>query len=148
MYNLTKQQQSYGFVPADIPELNLAEKYWVFDFFQRKAFSLGREERYENTVAQDGYAWFVILPQGRNITCLGLADKYAGFTAVESIIETEEMDICVVHESGTLGWISEKEPQKVIVNGRDVTEVVQREETLYTLVLPEEQQKIVLSIIW
>lgn len=148
VYNLTQQWQNYGFVPADIPDLEAAEVYWVYDYFQRKAFRLGRNECYWGTAAPAGYSWFVILPQGRNCSCLGLMDKYAGFTAVESICETDAMDVLVIHESGLIGWISGKAPRQVIANGADVTAAVHREDNLYTIWLPEEQQKTVMSIVW
>lgn len=148
VYNVTQQWQNYTFKPADIPDLDAAETYWVYDFFQRKAFSLGREECCWGTAAPMGYAWFVILPQGKNCSCLGLMDKYAGFAAVESICETEAMDVFVIRESGTVGWISAKEPRQVIANGIDVTEAVCAEESLYTICLPEEQRKTVVSITW
>ena len=148
VYNLTQQWQNYTFTPADIPDLDNAEKYWVLDFFQRKAFCLGRNDPYWGTAAPAGYAWFVILPQGKNCSFLGLVDKYAGFTAVESICETEAMDVFVIHESGAIGWISEKEPRQVIANGIDVTDTICRDDNLYTISLPEEQRKTVVSIAW
>lgn len=148
VYNLTNQWQSYTFKPADIPDLEAADSYWVYDFFGKRAFRLGREESYWGHAAPEGYAWFVMLPVVKNCACLGLMEKFAGFTAVESICQTETMDVFVIHESGTIGWISEKPPRQVIANGADVTAAVSREDNLYTLWLPEAQRKIVVSIAW
>ena len=86
-YNLTDKKQFLSFAPADIPDLDQADTYLVYDYFGKKVKTLGRYEKYEDTMEAGGYGWFVILPVGKNGTCLGLLDKYAGFMAVESIYE-------------------------------------------------------------
>ncbi|MCI6732918.1 MAG: alpha-galactosidase [Lachnospiraceae bacterium] len=147
-YNLTTQQQTVTFMPADIPDLAVSDQYWVYDYFERKVRSLGRNEIYEDTVESRGFAWYVILPQGKNSTCLGLLDKYAGFSAVESIHEGEDAEIVVLQASGTLGWASPKEPKIVMIDAVDVTKEVKKSGELYILSLPETINKTVLSIRW
>ena len=41
-------------------------------------------------------------------TCLGLLDKFVGFTAVESIFENDSTQTVVVKESGTLDGFLKK----------------------------------------
>ncbi len=147
-YNLTGQRQKYTFKPVDISDMDVADTYWVYDFFEKKSFVLGRNECYEGILDADGFAWFVMLPKNQTGTCLGLLDKYAGFMAVESILESDNMQTVVVRESGLLGWFSEREPQKVMVNSEDVTGKVQKQGDLYSISLPEAYSKTVLSIVW
>ena len=147
-YNLTGLRQSYTFKPADIPDVEVSDAYWVYDFFGKKVFSLNRNECYEGILEKDGFAWFVILPKNQTGSCLGLMDKYAGFLAVESIHEKDDAQTVVIRESGLLGWISEREPGKVMVNAEDVTGNVQRNDNLYSLQLPKIFSKTVLSIVW
>lgn len=147
-YNLTTQQQTVTFMPADIPDLAVSDQYWVYDYFGRKLRSLGRDEIYSDTVESRGFAWYVILPQGKNSTCLGLLDKYVGFSAVESIHEDENAEIVVLKASGTLGWASKKEPKVVMIDAVDVTKEVKKSGELYILSLPETINKTVLSIRW
>lgn len=147
-YNLTSSPQRFAFCPQDIPDLENSEKYWLFDYFQKKSFCLYKEEKYEDSLDKDGFAWYVILPQGKNCTCLGLADKYAGFSAVESIHETDNTTIAVIRESGTLAWLSEREPRSVTVNAFDVTDRIQKKDKLYSIIFPESACKTVLSIVW
>jgi hypothetical protein len=73
---------------------------------------MAKKESYESRLDLGGFGWFVLLPKGKYGTCLGLLDKFVGFTAVESIFENDSTQTVVVKESGTLGWLSEKEPQK------------------------------------
>ncbi|XCP86830.1 Sip1-related alpha-galactosidase [Roseburia hominis] len=148
VYNLTDRKQSFTFRPTDIPDLEVADRYWVYDYFEKKAFSLDRNEKYEGSVARDGFGWFVLLPQGKNCSCLGLMNKYVGFMAVESIHENDKADIMVIRESGPVGWLSEKEPQKVMVNAVEVTENVKKEDKLYTISFAESSDKMILSIVW
>lgn len=148
VYNLTKSRQTFTLKPADIPDLEVSEMYWVYDYFEKKVSAVGRNDIYKSTAAKNGFCWFIILPQGRNCSCLGLLDKYVGFTAIESICENDNTEIFVIKESGTLGWISEKEFQKVMINAVDVTEDVKKEDKLYSLSISESCSKMVLSIVW
>ena len=147
-YNLTGHRQSYEFKPSDISDLEVVDAYWVYDFFEKKAFALSRNENYEGVLEADGFAWFVILPVKNTVSCLGLLNKYAGFMAVESIQENDDTLIAVVGESGLLGWISEREPRKVMAGIDDVTKDVQKENNLNYVQLPEISSKTVLTINW
>lgn len=147
-YNLTDRKQLLSFIPADIPDLDQADTYRIYDYFGKKAVSLGRYEKYESTMEAGGYGWFVILPCTGNCSCLGLVDKYAGFTAAESIHESENTMTAVIRETGRTGWISEKEPAKVMVNGVDVTDNVEKQGNVYTVDVPENPEKMILSVNW
>lgn len=147
-YNLTNRRQTVAFTPADIPGLDEAERYWVYDFLQKKAQSLAKNEQYQDALEADGFAWYVILPQSGSGSCLGLLDKYVGFTAVESVQENDGTAVIVLHESGTVGWASEKAPKKVIAGTKDVTANVKKSGGLYILPLPETGDKAVISITW
>lgn len=145
-YNLTAQQQMVRFSPADIPDLENTDQYWVYDYFKRCIYSLRRNDVHEESMNSGEFAWYVILPKNQNSTCLGLLDKYVGFSAVESVHEEENMDIVVLKAGGTFGVASEKELQQIMVNGQDVTKQVEKNGKLYRLTIPETTQKIVLCI--
>ena len=148
VYNLTRQRQVFDFKPGDISALETAKEYWVFDYFKKKVFSLGRNDRYEGTVEGDGFAWFVVLPKKGPGSCLGLMDKYVGFTAVESVYQDGNTQVVIVRETGTVGWMAGKVPGKVMVNGADVTNEVEHGDGLYMVRVPEDDCKMVVSIIW
>ena len=94
MFNLTDRMQPFSFCPGDIPDLEVAHTYRVYDYFSKKAFSLDRNEKYEGTMEPGGFGWYVILPEGENGACLGLLDKYAGFTAMEKYIRKQQQSHC------------------------------------------------------
>ena len=148
VYNLTGLRQPFTFKPVDIPDIEVSDAYWVYDFFGKKACALNRYESYEGILEEDGFAWLVILPKNKTASCLGLMNKYAGFMAVESIAENNDAQTVVIRESGLLGWISEREPKKVMINTDDVTGKVQKKDNLYSVLLPETFSKTVLSIVW
>lgn len=148
VYNLTKQQQTFAFKPVEIDDLERSDKYWIYDYFEKKVCSIEKNEEYKGTVESEGFAWFLVLPQGNRSTCLGLIEKYVGFSAVESIYENENAEVVVVRESGVLGWVSEQEPRTVMVNASDVTKEVEKDGKLYTISLPETSHTTVLSIYW
>ena len=148
VYNLTERRQTFAFAPADIPDLDVCDQYWVYEFFQRKVYSLGRNEVYQGTIESGGAAWYVILPQVGNAACLGLLDKYVGFSAVECIQESEHVSIFVLRASGTVGWVSDRMPQNVMVNCSDATDRIKRDGQLWELSLPENSKTAILSISW
>lgn len=147
-YNLTGERQTASFTPADIPELEMCERYWVLDYFRQTVCSLERNESYEAGIEGGGFAWYVILPACGNGTCFGLVDKYAGFSAVESAQEYSGTTIAVLHETGNVGWASWKPPEKVLLNASDLTNKVESHGDFYTLRIPEAAEKAVLSITW
>ena len=148
VYNLTDCEQPFTLKPADIPELELADSYWLYDYFKKRVFLINRQDQYDGMVEKDGFGWFVLLPKEKNGSCLGLLDKYVGFTAVESIYENDNTDIIVVRESGTIGYISDREPQKVMVHSEDVTDQIKKTGLLYEIPITQEDSKAVISIVW
>lgn len=92
--------------------------------------------------------WFAILPGGKNRTCLGLLDKYAGFSAVEYVYENENRMSAVIRRSERVGWISEKTPSSVMINGKDFTKGYERSENVYVADFPETDSKMLLSVSW
>lgn len=128
--------------------MELAESYWLYDYFKKRVFSINRQEQYDGIVEKHGFGWFVLLPKGENGSCLGLVDKFVGFTAVESIYEDDNTDIIVVREAGTIGYISDREPRKMMVNSEDVTDQIKQTGLLYKIPITEESSKAVLVIVW
>lgn len=148
VYNLTAKRQTFSFTPADIPDLEKADRYWVYDYFAKKAVELARDGAYSGALEGEGFAWYVILPRTAPAACFGLLDKYAGFTAVESVRESENAQVVVLHHCGPLGWACDRPPRKVIADATDVTSDVRQSGKLYTLPLPERAQRTVLSVLW
>lgn len=148
VYNLTNKQQSVVFKPSDIPDLAISNEYWIYDYFGKKLSSLKRNELYEDNIEKNGFSWYVILPKGNHSSCLGLLDKYVGFSAIENIYENENIETIVFQSTGTIGWASEKIPKEVMVDGINVTKKVKESGKLFTLTLPEAKKKMVLSIRW
>lgn len=147
-YNLTDMKQTITFSPEEITDLDVFDQYWVYDFFKRKLNLIDRAEQYIDTIEGGGFAWYVILPQTGRCACFGLLDKYVGFSAVESVQTSENTDVLVIHESGTVGFASLNKPKKVMAGALDVTQEIQVQGNFYSLCLSETANKAVLSIIW
>ena len=79
---------------------------------------------------------------------MGLSDKYAGFTAVEAMFTEGNTDITVLTGTGTVSWISEKTPVRVMADARDVTEQMISKGLLHTLPLSESEKKTVITVTW
>ena len=148
VYNLTARAQTFSFAASDIPELDAANPFWVYDWFARKAVRLEPGARFEGTVEAGGCGWYPVLPTGRHAALLGIVQKYVGFAALETVQETDTATLFVVREQGPLGWLADRSPRRVTVNAVDCTDLVQWEEPLYALPLPESGGKAVVVLEW
>ena len=147
-YNLSGKKQPLSFAVTDIPEISANSKYWVFDYFGKKASLVDADHTYSNELEVDRFAWYVIVPAGKNASCLGLIDKYTGFIAVESIRETENSLTVEIKASGKIGWLSCEKPSAVCVNGEDMTAKVETDGDLQYVALPDSMAGVTLQLTW
>lgn len=148
VYNLTAEQQTFSFSPLDIPELDEAERYWVYDWFGQTVSSLGREERCCGSIETEGCRWFVVLPETGNASVLGLTEKYVCFAAVESFREEGNCLTAVLQECGPIGWLSRQACSRVELNGTDVTAQVERRGSLWLLPDAAQAGRTILQVRW
>lgn len=148
VYNLTAQKQSCTFSPSDIWDITSSDKYWVYDYFNQKVHVCGKEEVIHKEIEKDGFAWYQILVCEGTGTFLGLIEKYAGFTAVEYMYETEERMSAVIKEQGPVGFLSLKKPAAVYCDGVDVTKSIEERGMLYILKLEEDSKKVCIEVVW
>ncbi len=145
VFNLTETTQSFGFDTADIPELDSACQYLVYDWFRKEIINPSEDGRFHSELPPGGYAWYVFLPAD-DITCIGLSEKYAGFTAVEDAFTIGRRTDFVLHACGSVGFSSAREIRSVSLNDKKVTELLEQTGSLYTLRLPEKEGKTILSV--
>jgi hypothetical protein len=148
VYNLTGEAQTFSVSPAEVPELDPNETYLVYDFTGRKASELSGNEALTGSLKADDYRWYVFLPKGKNGSCAGLTDKYAGFTAVEACFTAGDTDTVVLKGTGNVTFISERKIARVTAGGVDVTSGTVSEGNLHTVCLPESANKTVISVTW
>ena len=147
-YNVSGQQQKVTFSARDIPDIEVSEHYWIYDFIKKKVQFFGKNDKFNDEIESGGFGWYVILPEVEHLTCFGLLDKYVGFQAVESIVENNNTQIIVLHSTGTVGWASKQAAKKVIVNNVDLTKEVKQNGDFYTISVPENDSKEVIIIEW
>lgn len=167
VYNLTGEQKHFSFAPCDIPELEETRRYWIYDWFGKQAYSMDAEERFEGTIDAQGFGWYVILPERESLSCLGLTEKYVGFSAVESVSEVSGCTTVVLRETGTVSWLSHRKCRNVELNGEDISSKMAAADSvtalskmpsaeentaapafMFTLHIEEKPQKAVLCIRW
>ena len=146
--NLTGQPVSCTFTPAEVEGITPCERYLLYDFFAQTARFIGQNEAVHCTVAANGCSWYVLLPVTGACTCLGLTEKYIGFTAAESLHDSAEAQTVVLHASGTLAWASETAPKRITVNGENVTAAAERKGILTVVPLTEKSGQTVAVLTW
>lgn len=148
VYNLTKKEQIYHFSPKDVWDMDISEKYWVYDYFHKKAFLCGRNENMTESVRKGGYAWYQIIPGSEEGVFLGLTEKYVGFAAVESVQITKDAMTGIIKEQGEIGFLSKQRPKQVFCNGADVTSLMSENDKVYSIALESKAEKACITIIW
>ena len=66
VYNLTDGIQDFSFRPADIPQLEESDNYWVYDYFaEKRFFRWANRKSYESRLDLGGFGWFVLASKGK-----------------------------------------------------------------------------------
>lgn len=138
VFDLTDQPLACTFTPAEVEGITACERYLFYDFFAQTARFVGQNELVHCNIAPNGCRWYVLLPVTGPCTCLGMAEKYVGFTAVESVHNSASAQTVVLHASGTLAWASETAPKRITVDGEDVTAAAERKGILTVVPLTEK----------
>ena len=146
VFNLSDKEIACSLSPAEISGITKCDRYVVFDYFRGMIHNVSCEESIECIVEGGGFGWFVVLPMTGSCTCLGLMDKYVGFTTVESIIDGQDSQKAILHGSGTITWASERSPKHVEVNGQDMTDLIQRNGELIQLPLPDKAGQTIIEL--
>lgn len=148
VFNLTDKPLSCTFTPAEVEGITVCERYLVYNYFEKTACFIERNELVHCTAAPNSCQWVLLLPVTGACTCLGMTEKYVGFTAVESIHNSASAQTVVLHASGTLAWASETAPKRVTVDGEDVTAAAERKGILTVVPLPERSGQTIAVLEW
>lgn len=148
VFNLTDKPLSCTFTPAEVEGITVCERYLLYNYFEKTARFIERNELVHCTTAPNSCQWVVLLPVTGASTCLGMTEKYVGFTAVESIHNSASAQTVVLHASGTLAWASETVPKRVTIDGEDVTAAAERKGILTVVPLPEKSGQTVAVLEW
>ncbi len=148
VFNLTDKPLSCTFTPAEVEGITVCERYLLYNYFEKTACFIERNELVHCAAAPNSCQWVVLLPITGACTCLGMTEKYVGFTAVESVHNSASAQTVVLHASGTLAWASETAPKRVTVDGEDVTAAAERKGILTVVPLPEKSGQTVAVLEW
>lgn len=123
--------------PKQIKGLS-GDEFLVYDGVEKEVFRIHREEGFEVSIAPDGYAYYLFLPERSNITPIGLINKYMSAHAVMDLCEKENVTSITLREGGSFGFASEKEIKDIIVNGESMVPKIMKQKensplTLYTI---------------
>lgn len=132
VYNLCGREASDTLSVSDIYDLQ-GDRFYLYNWLEQKGQVIERDVSVQITLPAEGYALYLLLPLIQESACLGLTDKYISFLAIEEIKENETGIHILLKESGAFTFYCKKTPERVYVNGRDVTEAVEKKGNLYTI---------------
>ena len=67
---------------------------------------------------------------------------------MENLYESSNRVTVILGESGRVGWISGKKPQKILVNGQEFRGKTEEKEKVFIVELPEKPSRLILTLIW
>lgn len=145
-FNLTKEKQETVISAKDISELDDTKTYWLYNYFSKNAEVLCGGQKKQIALDAGEYAYYILLPNDGPFACLGLVEKYTGFLAVETQKNEENITSFKITETGNVVWLTEKKIKKVTINGKDLTDKVQKNGFVYELVLEDSDENMMLEI--
>ena len=148
VFDMNGKDKDCSFTPSEVSGITGSERYWVYNWFTKAVSEVGKNEAYTCAVRSDGCGWYVILPKACKAVCLGLTDKYVGFSAVESISETDSTQTVILREKGTISWVCETAPRRITANGKDVTNMAQFSGEILNLPMEEAAEKTAITVEW
>ena len=89
----------------------------LYDHFEGTAQVLAGDEMAEVSLSSGEVKLFVVVPQGKKVTPLGLVDKYLSPGAIRHFAEGEVGAELVLQDGGLAAFAAAKEPREVLVNG-------------------------------
>ena len=146
VYQLSEHTATCTVSPAEVEGLTECDRYIVYDYFSEKAYHVGADETIECTIEGGGYRWFVILPAKDRCVCLGLIEKYVGFTAVEGSYTAKDSQTVILHETGKIAFAVDELPKRITVNGVDMTSRAVKEGNILTVQPEPKTEKAVVII--
>ena len=138
VYNLTGQTQTFSFSPKEIPDLETADVYCLYDYFGKKATFLEREKTYNSSLEKNGCGWFVLLPLRKKRSFPWSAGQICRIYGCREHLGVGKHFRRHPPESGPLGWCSAKKPSRISLNSEDVTDQVIEQNGVFLLSLPEK----------
>ena len=145
-FNLTEKKQEAVISIKDIPELDDDKSYWLYNYFSKSAELLHKGQEKKFSLNSKEYAYYILLPSDEPFTCLGLIEKYAGFLAVKMKKQEKNRVSFEITETGSVAWMTEKKINKVILNGKNQTDKVQKNGCVYELKINNSLESMVLEL--
>lgn len=107
----------------DIPGL-IGKEWWVYLWKSKTLLKLSQGEPVILDIKPNNGEVALILPYNEDkVTPVGLLDKYLCTAAIESVAEYGEWKEIRLFEGGKFGFISENEPEVVLINGKNAQAV-------------------------
>ena len=142
-----KAESVHGFIgPNDVPNLD-GERFVIFDVMTRRHWNVNRDEKISIELAENGVSLYLIIPIQEAATPIGLLNKLICQDGVVKVWNNENSIKFIVKEGGDFGWVSESEPRRVTVNGKEVM-VLQdpANKQLYTINCSNIQGEVLIEI--
>ena len=138
VFNLSGRRQTFRISREDVYGLP-ADQYCCYDW----QAGTGHREGSDFELEKDGYRIYLLLPFCGDAAVVGLADKYMGMLALESLRQLENGFLACVHESGSFAFCTARRVAGLTVNGRDRLKDMRRKGCCCRIDVQEPGQMIV-----
>jgi hypothetical protein len=118
VFNINKKGETVTgkLSPLDIPDLE-GENFLVYSHFNKLARVVGKDELIKFQLEDNEVDLYLIIPVGRNITPLGLLNKYISPGTIKSINNMNEKTFITLKEGGSFAFAAKVKPNTCKVNG-------------------------------
>jgi raffinose synthase len=132
-FNIHQEAEVKGdFSPSDIPGMEGTD-FWVYEYVQKKLFSLKLDERSELELQQNETVMYSIIPKEAEVTPIGLIDKIISTDAVNGCWHGANKTIIHLKEGGKFAFTSANNPVSIMINGTKAEYIQGEHEELYII---------------
>jgi raffinose synthase len=131
--------------PSDVYDLE-GEVFGAYHYFDKTFTKVNRKDLISIKLAPKEYTLVLFIPMKRQVTPIGLINKYMSTHAVKSVQETEEKSVITLKEGGIFGFYKEDAPKHIEINGQNRSSSVRKENGYYTLDCSDLLEEIVITI--
>ena len=135
--------------PADVEGME-GDRFAMYEYFDNKLLEVGREEAHEFTMCGWDTRIFSVMPIKDGFAPVGLSNKYGPVMAVKSwSVDADSAEVVLSEGGPFLAW-SEKRPESIKANGKEVDarRISYADSALRVDLSPGTAEEVVVKIEW
>ena len=141
-WDITGEETNGNIIKKDIPVMNPG-RYLVYDYEQQSVGICDDSIPYDFSMSSRQAKLLELIPEEKDITVLGMVNKYIAIAGVDYIQKFQDTCIVDVNCSGTFALFSEREIKAIYLNEEETE--YRKEKGIYLIQVPYEKSTVTIK---